>query len=236
MQMKVQLMDCPNCGGQIAYPLGQVRVSCKHCREVVFAKSSDDVKNRQCNGKLGYDSRREALQAARESGEMYGTAMIAYKCQFCRQWHIGNDTKPPRSEPPSIDTAELTVEDAKLRLYRNGQRQSILGLRLSQHISNAERQTILAELEALKVEGAALKAWLAERRLSARFLPTVTDEMTSPAAVQELKGRWKQQMKNWSLDDLLACFFAAAREMQRRLLNPSLIHNDESATEEEKSN
>lgn len=53
--------------------------------------SKDAIQRVSCEGKTGYDERYQALQSIerlRRHKNIKGYS--AYKCQFCKRWHIGS--------------------------------------------------------------------------------------------------------------------------------------------------
>jgi hypothetical protein len=47
-------------------------------------------RRRACAGKRRFRSEAEASQAARLVLLEYGEELVAYRCRFCRQWHLGH--------------------------------------------------------------------------------------------------------------------------------------------------
>lgn len=54
-------------------------------------KPSDEIAAAQCFGKHRYDSAVLAHSVAKQQRRRKGSRVVAYRCQTCTGWHIGNE-------------------------------------------------------------------------------------------------------------------------------------------------
>jgi hypothetical protein len=71
--------------------------------------SKRQVRRRECGDKKRYASSADAVAAAGRIGRAKGEKLVAYRCRFCRQYHIGH---PPVAVQQKLGYSHL-LHDVK---------------------------------------------------------------------------------------------------------------------------